>query len=87
MTGRCKVQFYSIMEAQAMTTIYADDLLHVPGRMRPAEPRTRVAATTERPRPTAAEPAPARPRRYEDFELRSTGLGDLLGGRVFPRLP
>ncbi|MDX1610300.1 MAG: hypothetical protein R3225_09290 [Halofilum sp. (in: g-proteobacteria)] len=69
-----------------MSTIYADDLLYVPARARPAAPRTQTARAAERPRPVAA-PAPLQPRRYEDFELRSSGLEDLLGGRVFPRLP
>lgn len=64
-----------------MSTMYADDLLHLPGRLRPLKPRTRAGRASPRP----AAPARTRPLRYEDFEARSTRLEDLLGGHVFPR--
>lgn len=72
-----------------MTTICADELLREPA---PARPATAPAAKPEpvaQPRREAAAPRIAaerpRPLRYEDFEQRTSAMGDLLGGQVFPR--
>lgn len=71
-----------------MTTICADDLLrHEPAR--PAAERVAKAASTTRGhRPATTHTGSAdqsAPARYEDHERRSSALGDLLGGQVFPR--
>jgi len=73
-----------------MTTICADDLLRHESA-RPAAERVAKAATTTRGRrPAAVHSASvggSAPARYEDHERRSSALGDLLGGQVFPRRP
>lgn len=70
-----------------MTTICADELL------RETAPARSAATPAAKPKP-AAQPhraAPeataerSRPLRHEDFEQRTSALGDLLGGQVFPR--
>lgn len=71
-----------------MSTICADELLHDEGRIRTVDAlahglrRPRIETTSAGERTPAASPA----RRYEDFEARSTDLGDVLGGIVFPRV-
>jgi len=71
-----------------MTTICADDLLRHESA-RPATERVAKAATAKRGhRPAATHNGPldaSAPTRYEDHERRSSTLGDLLGGQVFPR--
>lgn len=69
-----------------MATICADELLREASPARPVAVPAAKPATT--PRPAAALAAPVerpRPLRYEDFEQRTSTLGDLLGGQVFPR--
>lgn len=73
-----------------MTTICADELLHEAGDVRENRTQRRTPA---RPRPAAeARPAtgrartPATRKRFEDFEARTSSLGDLLGGQIFPRV-
>lgn len=48
--------------------------------------RARRAAPVRSAASTASVPT-ARRMRYEDFERRGSGLGDLLGGRVYPLMP
>jgi len=68
-----------------MSTICADELF--PGDTGSRNRRTSAAPAASHPRAAAdAGPTPATGRRYEDFEARSSHLGDLLGGQVFPRL-
>lgn len=44
----------------------------------------RVAVPAE---PRQAIKKPPMPLRFEDYERRGSGLGDLLGGQIFPGMP
>lgn len=71
-----------------MTTICADELLReVAPERRTARPAAKPASVTRPHRETAPRAVVERPRplRHEDFEQRTSALGDLLGGQVFPR--
>lgn len=71
-----------------MTTICADELLRETPPARPAAvPAAEPEAAPRRRAVAAAVTSAERPRplRYEDFEQRTSTLGDLLGGQVFPR--
>lgn len=71
-----------------MSTICADELFRDNGGLHDRETVRRhpvSRAATPR-RETTTAPAAATRRRYEDFEARSSHLGDLLGGHVFPRM-
>jgi len=73
-----------------MSTICADELLNGAGE--PRAPDRRRETPAHQPRVVAAgsatgrSRAPATRRRFEDFEVRASRLGDLLGGQVFPRV-
>lgn len=83
-------QSYSIREDVTMSTICADELLNGPDALR--EDRPERKAPVRPVRVTTADTdiqgarRPATRKRFEDFEVRSSGLGDLLGGQVFPRV-
>lgn len=70
-----------------MTTICADELLRETAPARPAITTVTKPESVAQPRHVAPQAAVERPRplRYEDFEQRTSVLGDLLGGQVFPR--
>lgn len=70
-----------------MTTICADELLRETAPARPATTPAAKPVPVAQPRHVAPQAATERPRplRYEDFEQRTSALGDLLGGQVFPR--
>lgn len=67
-----------------MTAVCADELLRDCERASAPGARREAAATASRRAPPPERP---RPLRYEDFERRPDGPSEVLGGRLFPRLP